>query len=216
MPGRWKHIAVALLALVLAVASCGPRKISKGDMEDIFYLMFLQDQKIRQDRSLRSIADTSLVYAGILESKGYDTDDYLYSLKEYLEEPAKMEKVMGNVAERIEKELKVVNSEIELERWRSKMLSIYQKQIDTTKLPKVRVRPVDTLKVRFEGDSAYMHKEIDSLKLIPRDSLLFLRDTVIAVTDSLHVADSLQVADSLHKAHAGRVAGSLAIQKDSI
>lgn len=176
---------MALLALVLAVASCGPRKISKGDMEDIFYLMFLQDQKIRQDRSLRSIADTSLVYAGILESKGYDTDDYLYSLKEYLEEPAKMEKVMGNVAERIEKELKVVNSEIELERWRSKMLSIYQKQIDTTKLPKVRVRPVDTLKVRFEGDSAYMHREVDSLDLIPRDSLLFLRDTVVIQKDSI-------------------------------
>ncbi len=207
---------MALLALVLAVASCGPRKISKGDMEDIFYLMFLQDQKIRQDRSFKQMADTSLVYAGILESKGYDTDDYLYSLKEYLAEPEKMEKVMGNVAERIEKELKVVNTEIELERWRSKMLSIYQKQLDTTKLPKARVRPVDTLKVRFEGDSAYMHKEIDSLKLIPRDSLLFLRDTVITVTDSLHVADSLQVADSLHKAQAGRVAGSLAIQKDSI
>ena len=182
---------MALLALVLAVASCGPRKISKGDMEDIFYLMFLQDQKIRQDRSLRSIADTSLVYAGILESKGYDTDDYLYSLKEYLEEPAKMEKVMGNVAERIEKELKVVNSEIELERWRSKMLSIYQKQIDTTKFPKPRVRPVDTLKVRFEGDSAYMHKEIDSLKLIPRDSLIFLRDTLEVKEDTLAIADTL-------------------------
>ena len=191
MPGRWKHIAAALLALVLAVASCGPRKISKGDMEDIFYLMFLQDQKIRQDRSFKQMADTSLVYAGILESKGYDTDDYLYSLKEYLAEPEKMEKVMGNVAERIEKELKVVNSEIELERWRSKMLSIYQKQMDTTKLPKARVRPVDTLKVRFEGDSAYMHKEIDSLKLIPRDSLIFLRDTLEVKEDTLVIADTL-------------------------
>lgn len=182
---------MALLALVLAVASCGPRKISKGDMEDIFYLMFLQDQKIRQDRSFKQMADTSLVYAGILESKGYDTDDYLYSLKEYLAEPEKMEKVMGNVAERIEKELKVVNTEIELERWRSKMLSIYQKQMDTTKLPKARVRPVDTLKVRFEGDSAYMHKEIDSLKLIPRDSLIFLRDTLEVKEDTLAIADTL-------------------------
>lgn len=182
---------MALLALVLAVASCGPRKISKGDMEDIFYLMFLQDQKIRQDRSFKQMADTSLVYAGILESKGYDTDDYIYSLKEYLAEPEKMEKVMGNVAERIEKELKVVKADIELERWRSKMLSIYQKQLDTTKFPKPRVRPVDTLKVRFEGDSAYMHKEIDSLKLIPRDSLIFLRDTLEVKEDTLAIADTL-------------------------
>ena len=186
-----RHIVLVALAL-LFVAACGPRRIPKGDMEDIFYLMFLQDQKIKQDRSLKQMADTSLVYEGILESKGYDTDDYLYSLHEYLAEPEKMEKIMGNVAERLEKELKVVRSEVELEKWRDKMLSIYRKQIDTSKFPKPRVRPVDTLKVRFDGDSAYMHKEIDSLKLIPRDSLIFLRDTLDVPADTL-----LEVTDSL-------------------
>ncbi|MBQ9410746.1 MAG: DUF4296 domain-containing protein [Bacteroidales bacterium] len=186
-----RHIVLAL-CLLLALSACGPRRIPKGDMEDIFYLMFLQDQKIKQDRSLKQMADTSLVYEGILESKGYDTDDYLYSLHEYLAEPEKMEKIMGNVAERLEKELKVVRSEVELEKWRDKMLSIYRKQIDTSKFPKPRVRPVDTLKVRFDGDSAYMHKEIDSLKLIPRDSLIFLRDTLDVPADTL-----LEVTDSL-------------------
>ena len=160
--------------------------------------MFLQDQKVRQNRSFKNMADTSLVYAGILESKGYDTDDYLYSLKEYLEEPEKMEKIMGSLAERIEKDLKVVKKEVELQKWRDQMLSIYGKKIDTTKYPKPRVRPVDTLKIRFDGDSAYMHKVVDSLKLIPKDSLIFLRDTTF-VADTLNVAaDSLEVQkDSL-------------------
>ena len=176
---------------MLAASACGPRKIPKGDMEDIFYLMFLQDQKVKQDRSFKQMADTSLVYAGILESMGYDTDDYLYSLKKYLAEPEDMEKIMGNVAERLEKDLKVVKAEVELEKWRDKMLSIYRKQIDTTKYPKPRIRPVDTLKIRFDGDSAYMHKEIDSLKLIPRDSLIFLRDTLDVKADTLAVRDSL-------------------------
>ena len=186
-----RHIVIAVLAL-LALSACGPRRIPKGDMEDIFYLMFIQDQKIKQDRNLKSIADTSLVYEGILESKGYDTDDYLYSLHEYLAEPEKMEKIMGNVAERLEKELKVVRKEVDLEKWRDKMLSIYLKQIDTTKYPKLRVRPVDTLKVRFDGDSAYVHKVVDSLKLIPRDSLIFLRDTLEVPADTLTaVTDSL-------------------------
>ena len=195
---RFLHIVPVLLAVLLAISACGPKKISKGDMEDIFYLMFLQDQKIKQDRSFRQMADTSLVYEGILESRGYDTDDYLYSLHEYLAEPEKMEKIMGNVAERIEKELKVVRAEAELEKWRDKMLAIYGKKIDTTKFPRPRIRPVDTLKVRFEGDSAYMYKEIDSLKLIPRDSLIFLRDTVEVKADTLAVADSLAVQkDSL-------------------
>lgn len=195
---RFRHIVLLVLAALLALQACGPKKISRRDMEDIFYEMFIQDQMIKQDRTLRQMADTSLVYAGILESKGYDTDDYLYSLHEYLAEPEKMEKVMGNVAERIEKELKVVRNEVALQAWRDKMLAIYGKKIDTTKFPKPRIRPVDTLKIRFEGDSAYMHKEIDSLKLIPRDSLIFLRDTLDVKADSLAVADSISVQkDSL-------------------
>ena len=187
---RFRHIFTVLLALALAVSACGPKKIPRDDMEDIFYLMFLQDQKIKQDRTLRNLADTSLVYEGILESKGYTTDDYLYSLSEYLDEPEKMEKVMGNVASRIEKELKGVKKDIELEKWRNSMLAIYRKQIDTTHRPQQGPRPVDTLKIRFEGDSVYMHRIPDSLELIPRDSLLFLRDT-LAVADTLAVRDSL-------------------------
>ena len=194
---RFRNIVLVILAL-LVFNSCGPRRIPKEDMEEIFYLMFLQDQKIKQDRSLKQMADTSLVYAGILESRGYDTDDYLYSLHEYLAEPADMEKIMGNVAERLEKELKVVRAEVEVEKWRNKMLAIYSKKIDTTKFPKPRLRPVDTLKIRFDGDSAYMHKEIDSLKLIPRDSLIFLRDTLCVKADTLSVTDTLSIQkDSL-------------------
>lgn len=195
---RFRNIVLVLFAALLALQACGPRRIPKDDMEDIFYLMFLQDQKIKQNRSLKQMADTSLVYAGILESKGYDTDDYLYTLHEYLAEPEDMEKIMGNVAERLEKELKVVRSEVALEQWRDKMLSIYGKKIDTTKFPKPRIRPVDTLKIRFDGDSAYMHKVVDSLKLIPRDSLIFLRDTLEVKADTLAVPDSLAVQkDSL-------------------
>ena len=108
-----------------------------------------------------------------------------------------MEKVMAGVEARLEKELKVVNKEMELERWRAKMLAIYGHQIDTSLRPMPGPRPVDTLKIRFDGDSAYMHKLIDSLKLIPRDSLIFLRDTVTVVQDTLEVTDSLAVADTL-------------------
>lgn len=188
---------VFVLMLALLAASCGPRKIPKEDMEDIFYHMFLQDQRIKQDRDLRKQADTSQVYALILKSKGYNTDDYIYSLNYYLEEPEKMEKIMGNVASRIDKELKIVNKEIALEKWRGKMLAIYGRQIDTSKRPFPPVRPVDTLKVRFDGDSAYMHKVIDSLKLIPRDSLIFLRDTLLVQEDTLAQADTLVQSDTL-------------------
>ena len=187
-----------MLLAVLLVSSCGgPKKIPREDMEEIFYLMFMQDQRIKLDRSLKKQADTTQVYAGILKSMGYNTDDYIYSLNYYLEEPEKMEKVMTGVVERLEKELNVVRKELDLERWRAKMLAIYGQKIDTSLRPQPGVRPVDTLKIRFDGDSAYMHKLIDSLKLIPRDSLIFLRDTVTVVQDTLEITDSLAVADTL-------------------
>lgn len=194
---RFSHIAFVLLAALLVCSCRAPKKIPREDMEEIFYLMFMQDQRIKQDRSLKREADTSQVYAGILKSKGYNTNDYIYSLNYYLEEPEKMEKVMAGVEARLEKELKVVNKEMELERWRAKMLAIYGQKIDTSLRPMPGPRPVDTLKIRFDGDSAYMHKLIDSLKLIPRDSLIFLRDTVTVVQDTLEVSDSLAVADTL-------------------
>lgn len=194
---RFHHIVILVLAALLASSCRGPRKIPGEDMEEIFYLVFMQDQRIKQDRSLRNLADTSQVYAGILKSMGYNTDDYIYSLHYYLEEPEKMEDVMKAVTERLERELKVVNKELEIERWRSKMMAIYGKKIDTTKRPQPPVRPVDTLKIRFDGDSAYMHKVIDSLKLIPRDSLIFLRDTLVVPKDTLVLKDTLAVKDSL-------------------
>lgn len=194
---RFRHIVILVLAALLALSCRGPKKIPQKDMEEIFYLMFMQDQRIKLDRNIRNLADTSQVYSGILSSYGYNTDDYLFSLRYYLEEPEKMEDVMKGVTERIEKELKVVNKELEIERWRAKMMAIYGKKIDTAKRPQPPVRPVDTLKIRFDGDSAYMHSVIDSLKLIPRDSLIFLRDTLVVAKDTTEARDTLAVKDSL-------------------
>ena len=110
------HIAL----LVLLVAACGPRKIPRDDMERIMADMLIQDQQIKQDRKLQKQADTSLVYEGIFEQYGYDTDDFIYSVEYYLEDPSRMEKIMGNVAARMEKEAKQAGVEAEQEEWQKK------------------------------------------------------------------------------------------------
>ena len=44
-----------MLLAALLVCSCrGPKKIPREDMEEIFYLMFIQDQRIKLDRNLRN------------------------------------------------------------------------------------------------------------------------------------------------------------------
>ncbi|MBR0246625.1 MAG: DUF4296 domain-containing protein [Bacteroidales bacterium] len=170
---RGFHIVLA----VLLVAACGPHRIPRDDMEDIMYRMLIQDQQVRQDPVLRRQADTSLVYEGIFEAYGYNTDDFLYSLEYYLEEPARMEKVMDAVAGRLDKEAKGVKAEIDLQRWREKMLKIYGMAPDTT-WPKPPVRPVDTLLVRMGRDTVQLVLPPDSLPEYPKDSLLFVRDSL--------------------------------------
>ncbi|MCR4844417.1 MAG: DUF4296 domain-containing protein [Bacteroidales bacterium] len=155
---KWFHIVL----LFLLAVSCGPRKISRDDMERIMTDILVQDQQIKQDRNLKKQADTSLVYEGILDSYGYDTDDFLYSLEYYLSDPSRMEKIMGDVAEKLEAETKVVAGEIEREQWRARFMRIYAQRPDTT-LPRPRVRAADTLSVRFDADSVWFHHPTDTL-----------------------------------------------------
>ena len=148
------HIAL----LVLLVAACGPRKIPRDDMERIMADMLIQDQQIKQDRKLQKQADTSLVYEGIFEQYGYDTDDFIYSVEYYLEDPSRMEKIMGNVAERMEKEAKQAGVEAEQEEWQKKFMKIYQMKVDVNRRPQPPVSAVDTLPVRMQQDSVIFVK----------------------------------------------------------
>lgn len=152
---KWLHI---VLLLVVAV-SCGPRRIPRDDMERIMTDILIQDQQIKNDRTLRQQADTSLVYEGIFEAYGYNTDDFLYSLEYYMQDPSRMEKIMGEVADALEDEIKIVSKEVELESWRNHLMSIYKMKVDTTRLPRPRIRPVDTLHVRFDADSVWFYRD---------------------------------------------------------
>ena len=148
------HIAL----LVLLVAACGPRKIPRDDMERIMADMLIQDQQIKQDRKLQKQADTSLVYEGIFEQYGYDTDDFIYSVEYYLEDPSRMEKIMGTVAARMEKEAKQAGVEAEQEEWQKKFMKIYQMKVDVNRRPQPPVSAVDTLPVRMQQDSVIFVK----------------------------------------------------------
>ena len=170
--------ALYIVLLVLLAVSCGPRRIDREDMEEIMYRMLIQDQQVKHDYTLRAQADTSLVYEGIFEDLGYDTDDFLYSIEYYLAEPAKFEKIMEKVGGRLNGELSEVKSQVNLKFWRNRLMNIYNQRADTSLRPKPRVRPVDTLLLRYEGDSLRVASTWDSLRHVPADSLIFVRDSL--------------------------------------
>ena len=172
--------------------------MERKDMEQAMYLILLQDQQIKLGSYLKQQADTSLVYEGIFQSLGYTTDDFLYSMEYYLEEPARFEKVMESVANRLEKEEAQAQIQMDLSNWRDGMLRIYWLTPDTLSMPQPGPRAIDSLLLRFQGDSLYLVRE-DTFPYYPKDTLLFLRDSLSFKRDSLSFKrDSLSVKrDSL-------------------
>ena len=108
---RFLHI---VLVLLVAAACRGPRVIPKDTMTDIYTDMFLADQMVRDADIPRAQMDTMLLYEAVFEKYGYDTEDYLYSLRYYLKDPERFGKVFENVAKRLEGEVDALKKIVEL------------------------------------------------------------------------------------------------------
>ena len=151
-----RYLLIVIL-LVLAV-SChkGPRRIPRGEMEDIMMQVLLHDQYLKQNTELRKQADTMLVYEGIFESFGYDTDDFLASLDYYLADASRMEKIMEKVEQRLMVKVEQTEKEVEEESWRRNYLRIWDLKPNTRSLPQPS-SPLDTLYLQFNQDSLLYH-----------------------------------------------------------
>ena len=108
---RVLHIVLILLA---AVACRGPRVIPKDTLTDIYTDMFIADQMVRDGNIPTVQMDTMLLYEAVFEKYGYDTEDYLYSLRHYLQDPERFGKVFENVAKRLEGEVDALKKIVEL------------------------------------------------------------------------------------------------------
>lgn len=149
-----KKLLLLIVPFVLAV-SChrGPERIPRGEMEEIMRDILLQDQYLKMQITPKRTKDTTLVYEGIFEQYGYTTDDFLYSLEYYLEDPARMEKVMEKVEARLKEESKQVGEEVKAQNWRSGFMRIYNLRPDLIHQPQPSSWAMDTLCVLFNKDS---------------------------------------------------------------
>jgi hypothetical protein len=149
-----KKLLLLIVPFVLAV-SChrGPERIPRGEMEEIMRDILLQDQYLKMQITPKRTKDTTLIYEGIFEQYGYTTDDFLYSLEYYLEDPARMEKVMEKVEARLKEESKQVGEEVKAQNWRSGFMRIYNLKPDMLHQPQPSSWAMDTLFVQFNKDS---------------------------------------------------------------
>lgn len=204
---KYLHI-LALLVAVFVVSCKGPRVIPRDQMVDIYCDMLLADQQIRENNVLRNRADTMLVYEAVFNRYGYDTDDYLYSVRQYLGDPERFAKILEDVSEKLQSEASALEKEIGYLDWMDRFLGM--------KRP-----PLDSILAPFSKDSLYLglprvvrdsSRYAAWFRLVParEDTLSVMNDTLTSPADSLAAsADSLKVTvDS--------VASPVTVVKDSL
>ena len=111
------------------------------------------------------------MYEGIFEKYGYNTDDYLYSLQYYIQEPERLAKIMDGVARRFDAEANRTGQQLRFLNWKEKMMGIWLQQPDTLG-PAVPPPPADSLFARISRDTIHLRLPQDTLSL-PADSLLY-------------------------------------------
>ena len=204
---RILHIVLVLIA----VAACqGPRIIPKDTLTDIYEDMFLADQLVREKNIPRVRMDTLLVYEAVFNKYGYDTDDYLYSVRHYLKDPERFAKVFEEVAKRLEGEVKALDRIIEHEQWVADRLAQKHPLVDSILSP-------------FSKDAVYV-----GLARVERDTSRYpawfrlvavQEDTLMVSVDSLEARKARKARlDSLAAAKDSLAAAkdSLAAAKDSL
>ena len=178
----------------MAVAACrGPRVIPRDTLTDIYFDMFMVDQQIRENGSSSAMLDTLLVYEPVFEKYGYDTDDYLHSVRFYLKDPERFAKVFEDVSKRLEAEAKSLEPLIELRRQVAEHKVTGSPRTDSV-LALFSRDSMSRGPVRMVRDTS-RYGAWFRLTAIRSDSLRMPVDSLKAAADSL-VKDSLQV-DSL-------------------
>jgi len=197
---RFLHIVLVLLA----AASCrGPRVIPKDTLTDIYVDMFMADQQVREENIPRPQMDTTLVYEAVFNKYGYDTDDYLHSVREYLKDPERFAKVFEEVAKRLEGEAKALAKIIEHEEWVAQKLSEKHPQLDSILAPFSKDNIILGLARTVADTTRYgawfrlVAVQEDTL-MMPVDSVraMAVRDSLKAAADSLKAAMDAPVKDA--------------------
>ncbi len=149
-----------IACLVALAVSChrGPERIPRSDMEEIMMQVLLQDQYVKQHSENRRQYDTVLVYEGIFEDFGYDTDDFLASLEYYLEDPSRMAKIMESVESRLNKKLPEIEKELDEYDWKQGYMRIWNLRPELSRLPQPSSpSALDALYLQFTKDSLLYH-----------------------------------------------------------
>ena len=208
-----RRFAVYVLALVFAVslASCGKKErvIPKEKMAEIYAEMYVLDQWLDDNRSLRREADTSLVYAPVLEKYGYTYDDYLTSVNVYMKDPTRYSRILRRTSEilngrltELKAEKKAREDALKESRRLDSLRNLVRLNVDSLMRSMIRTNPSDSLVVGRDTLGFLDFRFIQtSDTTYDGPAMVAMIDTIATASDSLATAvDSLALPTSAKEA----------------
>jgi hypothetical protein len=185
---RYIIIALSLFVTFFSLNSCGKDGIiDKDEMAQIYAEMLVTDQWINTTPGVRMIADTSLVYAPILERYGYNAADYRRSVDYYLNDPDTYADIMKETVRILDSKLADLNKrkhEINEAKERAKYIKSMSQDISIDD---------SWLAMKHIEDNGF---GLDDSLSVEWDSLSFCFN-IVKVSKKLEVLDSLAVRDTL-------------------
>ncbi len=193
------HIAASFIAAVaVLLSSCNSSGVlSESKMVDVYVDMFIADQWLRENTSLRRVADTTLFFDPIFEKHGTDFEQFNKSLNYYSYHSEDLSNISSAVRDR-------------LELMREQAREDYDIYAEITRINRENKVPYE--KKDFSDDSV---RWAASSAFWPPADTLAVTDT-LAVADSLAAADSLVLSDSLAVVPNGLLLKDSSLPKDSL
>lgn len=196
------YLVVLALAVGLSLASCGKKErvIPREKMAEIYAEMYVLDQWLDENRSLRREADTSLVYAPVLDKYGYTYDDYLNSVNVYMKDPTRYSRILRRTSEilgsrltELKAEKKAQEDALKESRRLDSLRNLIHLNVDSLMNTMVRTAPSDSLVTAFDSlgfvDFRFVQTSDTTYDgpamVIRRDSLAVTSDSLTVLTDTL-------------------------------
>lgn len=209
MSRRFSSYLLLLFCMISIAFSCrkGDRLIPKSQFAEIYAEMFVLDQWLNDNTKYRKAADTSLVYAPVLEKYGYTYNDYMFSVEEYMRDPARYSRILRETSDILNERLgalkEIQRSETEEARRKAHLDSLISSvdfDMDSVIRSMIRVHPTDSLVAgpdsngfisfafRTVYDTVYNGPE---MVIVPLDSLKHAADSLTVSADSSSLALSV-------------------------
>ena len=174
---RTRTCLASLLGLVFLLTACGPREISDSKMEAIIHDIFITNAYISLYNQGKVDVDSVDIYTPILESYGYDIEDFRYTLDRWaLKKSSRLSELIDKATADIQRENQFYIARQRVsDRLDSLLVEIYRDTVywrpDTVWYRGVKQK--DSLKLRFpleEGSyrlryGYYVHNEMSYLPM---------------------------------------------------